>query len=102
MDTYGYIYADSFNPAFPTFGPVAEDDNTGGNGQFSILIVSQSFTEWILLVTTFRPNVTGAFTITATGPAVLEFTRMNAAGEKSSYSKSDLESNESLIDISTC
>jgi hypothetical protein len=87
MDTYGYIYAGSFNPAFPAIGVEAEDDNSSGNGQFGFVFVPSSFTELILLVTTFSPNVTGAFTITASGPAVVEFSRMNASGEKSSYSK---------------
>jgi hypothetical protein len=74
MDTYGYIYAGSFNPAFPTINRIAEDDNTGGYGQFRFIRAVLSFTELILLVTTFSPNVTGTFTITIMGPESISFT----------------------------
>ena len=99
MDTYGYIYDGSFNPAVPTNNLLALDDNSGGNYQFLFGNVFPSLANWILVVTTFSPNVTGAFSITATGPAFLNFSRINASGKESNYLKVDLESNESLIDI---
>ncbi len=102
MDTYGYIYDSSFDPAFPTINLLALDDNTGGNDQFKFGNVFPSLANWILVVTTFSPGVTGAFSIFASGPALLGFSRINASGKKSNYLKADLESNESLIDIKIC
>jgi len=50
------------------------DDDSGGDQQFRISLVLKSKKHYILLVTTFAPNVTGWFTITAVGPAPVGLT----------------------------
>ncbi|CAF2845938.1 unnamed protein product [Rotaria sp. Silwood2] len=77
MDTYGYLYNNTFDPAYPTMNILAIDDDSGGYYQFMFTIVLQTLSQYILVVTTFNKNVTGPFTITAVGLASVEFSRIN-------------------------
>jgi hypothetical protein len=68
IDTYGYIYEDNFNPLNPFENFLLKDDNSCLNGQFRFATVLQASTTYVLVVTTFRPNVTGSFSIIVSGP----------------------------------
>ena len=68
INTYGYIYNDTFHPDNPSLNLLKEDDNSGGNGQFKLTVFLQPWTSYILVVKTFSPNVTGKFLIVASGP----------------------------------
>jgi hypothetical protein len=73
MDTGGFLYKDSFNPNDWNYNSLASDDDGGGNGQFMLSITLESTTKYILLVTTYYPNVIGAFSIIAKGEASVTF-----------------------------
>jgi hypothetical protein len=63
MDTYGYIYENSFDPTSPFVNLIKSNDDNNRAGQFKLNIDLQTGTEYILVVTTYNANVTGAFTI---------------------------------------
>jgi hypothetical protein len=69
LDTYGYLYANAFDPSFPSQNLIESDDDSGGGGQFRINATLSSLQTYILVVTTFYPDRMGAFSITALGPA---------------------------------
>jgi hypothetical protein len=67
MDTFGSLYKSKFNPINPSENQIKEDDNSGSNGQFNLQHDLQKQMTYILVVTTYRPNVTGSFSIVALG-----------------------------------
>jgi hypothetical protein len=73
IDTYGYIYEGSFNHLYPSENVLLSDDDTGGNNQFKLIIYLQPITTYILVVTTYKDNVTGAFSILTYGPETMIF-----------------------------
>lgn len=77
MDTYGSIYNNSFDPSFPNLNLMSSDDESGGRLQFKIIIFLLPMAKYILVATTFFSNVTGTFSIVATGPGLLWFSRAN-------------------------
>jgi hypothetical protein len=68
MDTYGYIYKDSFNSCDPALNLISEDDQSGGSNQFQLISSLRANTTYILVVTTFRKSITGNFSILVSGP----------------------------------
>ncbi len=66
--TYGYIYNGNFNPFNPLKNLVAQNDEGCRNGQFKIIVHLQANTSYILVVTTFDPNIIGPFSILVSGP----------------------------------
>ena len=85
MDTYGFIYNNSFDPSFPNLNLMSSDDESGGRFQFMIIIFLQSMTKYILVATTYFQNVIGPFAIVATGPGLLWFSQANILSKTSSY-----------------
>jgi hypothetical protein len=67
--TYGYLYKDNFNPFQPSENLISENNNIGGGGQFKFTIDLQASTTYILVVTTFDPNVQGKFSIFVSDPS---------------------------------
>ncbi len=67
IDLYGYFYNNSFNATNPSANEIASDDDSGGNLQFQFTVSLQPFVTYVLVVTTFKPNVTGSYTISAVG-----------------------------------
>jgi len=76
IDTYGYIYKDQFNPYDPSMNQVKEDDGGGCNDQFKLFVYLQTNTTYILVVTTWHPEVVGPFSIMGAGPknVILKYT----------------------------
>lgn len=68
IDSYGYIYQDSFNPSNPSMNLLKSDDDSAGNLQFGLTVLLQPDTTYVLVFTTFNQNVFGPFTIVASGP----------------------------------
>ncbi len=95
--TYGYIYKDSFNPFNPTINLLAGDYGRCFNDQFQLTIVLQANTTYILVVTTYFPNDTEAFSIFVSAPNNVNF---NHIGEFLYY----LVSNQHItwIDVDVC
>lgn len=73
MDTYGYIYENSFNPTYADENLLSEDDQSYRNNQFKLVIRLQVNTTYILVMTTYSPNIRGMFTIIAIGPNNVSF-----------------------------
>ncbi|CAF1409433.1 unnamed protein product [Adineta ricciae] len=76
VDTYGYLYMNSFNPQDMSSNLLAKDDNNGGNKQFSISYKLYSSITYILITTTYISNVTGNFRIEVRGPAEVTFSAL--------------------------
>lgn len=68
VDTYGYIYSNSFDPSNVGLNLITQDDDSGGNVQFRLSVFLQAGTTYILVATTYSPGVTAPFTIIASGP----------------------------------
>ncbi len=69
IDTYGYIYANNFDVFNSRMNLILDNDNSGCNQQFKILIRLQVNTTYILVVTTSYTNVTGALSVLVFGPS---------------------------------
>ena len=78
MDTYGYLYLDTFDPFDPSRNQIAGDDDSCGNEQFRLEYFLQKSETYTLVVTTFLPKDIGAFTVTALSEAHrVNFTRLS-------------------------
>jgi hypothetical protein len=68
IDTYGYIYENTFNPLNTAENLLSSDDNGGGSGgQFKIASPLYVNTTYILVVTTYSPNQIGDIKINLLG-----------------------------------
>jgi hypothetical protein len=75
VDLTGFLYNNSFNPANASANVIAYSNDAGtGTPQFQFAIVLNSDVVYLLVVTTFAPNITGSYTITASGPGNATFT----------------------------
>lgn len=83
MNTYGYIYKDGFIPVQRNIYLIQSDDDSGNNQQFMFNIILQANANYILVVTTFSSHVTGAFSIIATGPQPVAFSRIYISRKRS-------------------
>jgi hypothetical protein len=67
IDTYGYIYKDDFDPLQPFGNLLFQHSGKCNQGQLKFIVNLQANTDYILLVTTYYPNITGNFTIFISG-----------------------------------
>jgi hypothetical protein len=75
VDTYGYIYEDNFNPFNPSENLLLEHDESCDSHHFKLTAVLQASTTYMLAVTTYYPNVTGAFSIVTYGLNTIHLSR---------------------------
>ncbi|CAF1514531.1 unnamed protein product [Adineta steineri] len=68
MGTFGYIYKDNFDPNQPLKNKLFEHSGMCNEGQFKLIVDLQVDVKYILVVTTFYPNVTGNLSIIVSGP----------------------------------
>jgi len=68
IDTYGYIYNGNFNPFNPSENLLSHIDDGCGYEQFRLVTHLQVNIPYILLVTTYLPDITGPFWIFVSGP----------------------------------
>ena len=73
VDTYGSIYSDSFDPTYPDRNLLAQNDDGGDNRQFKLPVFLQPWNRYVLVATTYSPNVTETFGIRASGPGPVTF-----------------------------
>ncbi|CAF3713812.1 unnamed protein product [Rotaria socialis] len=73
IDTYGYLYINSFDPASPSSNLLLENDDGGGSGQFGLTYSLLIDSIYVLVATTYYPNVTGLFSVSAPGPGFVTF-----------------------------
>ncbi|CAF1054190.1 unnamed protein product [Adineta steineri] len=76
MNTYGYLYNNTFNSSSLSLNQFASDDDSGGNNQFMFLILLQAVGKYILIVTTYKQNVTGSFSIISTGAGTVRYVKL--------------------------
>ncbi|CAF3810862.1 unnamed protein product [Adineta steineri] len=87
IDTYGYMYTDSFYPTGRFTNLIMKDDESFGEHQFEMRTFLRSTTANILVITTYDPNVTGSFSIIVSGINNITFERLNtSSGIQSMYS----------------
>jgi hypothetical protein len=77
MDPYVSIHTNNFNPFKPKENLLPNYTTDCGNAQFKLLIPATKNTIYILVVTTFGLNETGAFSVTVSGPNTVNFNRMS-------------------------
>jgi hypothetical protein len=77
IDGMGYLYRSYFDPLNPSYNLLAEDDQNGGNNQFSIQAYLQAGLSYTLVFTTYQQNITGLFSIVASGPNEVEFSSVD-------------------------
>ncbi len=77
MDTYGYLYNNSFDPFYPSRNLIVYDDDSNGNQQFRINVTLKSWSKYILIVTTHETQVIDSFIVKAVGPASFYLTAIN-------------------------
>jgi len=73
MDIYGYFYREFVDPSDPSTNLIASDRDSSGYGQFRITVDLKFEQIYVLLVTTYRTDVTGDFFIIAFGEGSIEF-----------------------------
>lgn len=73
IDTFSLIYQHSFNPSKPVMNLLQNDDDSAGNGQFSLTVYLQPDTTYVLVFTTYREGTIGSFVIVASGPNNVTF-----------------------------
>ncbi len=76
INTYGYIYQNSFDPSHTSLNLLMEDDNSGSNDQFKLKAFLRPSTIYVLVVTTFAPHVTGKLSIIASGTSFISLNRV--------------------------
>ncbi|CAF5064416.1 unnamed protein product, partial [Rotaria magnacalcarata] len=85
IDTFGYLYIYSFNKTKLSINQVTKNDDKSGSLQFTLISALQSGVRYIVIVTTYSPDVRGPFSITVSGPATVGF-HVNTAATKPSSS----------------
>jgi len=73
---FGFIYNGSFNRFRPHQNLIVADDKSCDQ-QFKLRIYLQVNTAYVLVVTTFSPNVTGEFSIIVSGPNNVSFNHIS-------------------------
>jgi hypothetical protein len=68
INTYGYIYEKKFDPFRPSENLLLEHNGTCNQEQFKLIINLENDTEYVLVVTTYRPYTTGGFSVFISGP----------------------------------
>ena len=81
MDTFAYMYNNSFIPPTPLQYLLASDNDGAGKAQFRVNVYLDTTTAYILVVTTVKSNITGSFSIIALGFSSVTFSSINASGE---------------------
>ncbi|CAF1088909.1 unnamed protein product [Adineta steineri] len=106
IDTYGYLYNNSFNSSVPSRNLLSSDDDSGGNSQFMFIIYLQAMAKDVLVATTYTAQIKGIFSIIGLGPSLISYTRLNTSANASkidSFYSSNLTTTSPLFcDKGTC
>jgi hypothetical protein len=71
INTYGYVYNNTFHQDNPSVNLLTQGGNSGRNGQFKLTVFLQPWTLYLLVVTTSSRNVPGKFSIVVSGPTTV-------------------------------
>ncbi|CAF1338358.1 unnamed protein product [Adineta steineri] len=79
IDTYGFLFNTTFDPTNPTKNLLSYDDDGAGNQQFKLVYFLQPSINYTVIATTYYPFISGNFSLIATGPGVVYFTRISSS-----------------------
>ncbi|CAF1167639.1 unnamed protein product [Adineta steineri] len=79
IDTYGFLFNSTFDPTNPTKNLLVSDDDGAGNQQFKLVYFLQPSINYTVIATTYYPFISGSFSLIATGPGVVYFTRISSS-----------------------
>ena len=71
---YGYIYKNDFDPLKPFVNLLLQHDGSCNDEQFKLIINLEVNIRYVLVVTTYFPNITGNFSISISGQENISFT----------------------------
>jgi hypothetical protein len=77
MDIYGSIYRNIFYPLNPIVNRILEDGKCCNSEPFKITVYLQINISYILVVTTYNPNVIGTFSVIVSGPHKVTLQRIS-------------------------
>jgi len=77
FNPYGYFYEDNFNPFNLSEKFHLENDHNCRAAQFKFITQLQASTAYLLVVTTYHPDVTGEFSILVSGPNNVSLNRIS-------------------------
>jgi hypothetical protein len=77
ISIFGYIYKNNFDPLDSNKNLLSQDGGVFNNAQFKFIISLQANIIYILVVSTYYPNVTGAFSIHVSAPNIVSFNRIS-------------------------
>jgi hypothetical protein len=80
MDTYGFIYNNSFDRLIPNNNLLTWDNDRAGNKQFQMLLNFTATYNYILVLTTYTGMVFGSFSVIVWGPGEVGFSLMVEPG----------------------
>ncbi len=75
--TYGYIYKSDFDPFNPTENVISQSGYDCDGYHFRLATYLQANTTYVLVVTTFDPNVQGPFSVLVIGPNNVSLNRIS-------------------------
>ncbi|CAF0778639.1 unnamed protein product [Adineta ricciae] len=78
IDTYGYIYEETFNPLNPDEHLFTKNDDGGSENQFKFDLPLYNDTKYILVVTTYSPMITGNIIVHMSGVRHVLVTRLSS------------------------
>lgn len=96
MDTYGYIYNNTFNASISRINLLQENNDDAGKFQFLLNITLLSSAQYTMVVTTYLPRNIGSFSIFAIGPGSVYFSQATLK-----YSNKSKNKTKSTVDLST-
>ena len=92
FDSFGLLYGTAgFNPLTPLANVLVGDDDSGPGVNFGITYNFTSTGTYYLVVTTFKPGNTGAYTITSTQGGALPVRLLSFTAEKTNAGKNLLK-----------
>jgi len=74
---YGYLYKNSFDPSYPSQNLLIQSNFTCSAYHFQLGDYLEANRVYILVVTTFDPNMRGSFTLSVTGPHNITLNRID-------------------------
>ncbi len=77
IDTYGYLYLQSFLPNSPSLNLIISDDDTGGNRQFQFEVYLRSDITYILVLTTYGTSIMGNYQLIIKGLNTVNIRKLN-------------------------
>ena len=76
IDSYGYLYTDSFLSSTPSMNVYTQDDDGAGSAQFQFTVVLQPGVVYILVATSYFPNIRAPFTVVVSGLVRVNLVRL--------------------------